>query len=508
MDLTLRVNRKILEIAMCEDRAEALNITYSLFKLDKEFFLNNFEHIYFDYLKLHLMETIDDNDRVLFESVKTVFSKLNVKYLLDFIESYIEENKELPFSNLNLIIDYLFTFKIKYSDITKFPYIYNTIPSDLYYFIFTDNLEEELELQNRINILNTKASPNRSSFYSLMKIGNLGFSKKIDLNSNFIPENIEERMKKTQEFCPIWTIELSKIVKKRFITNFGNNLSSFEYVPNTRNTYLLDIIKESNTYKKYKSNFENINKFKLTMNKKELSLIKISDIYCITILQDRFILENYLGFDFEILFADIAHQGKLLDGINTVLSSLEYKQYILDDSFQTKISYTGILDYTTINELLAQIILKSNEPILMNSVFTYKNNIKKREFMKSLDIKLDYCIKNPEYINKKILKTFGNLPMVLFEKAINSCELGVSQYIDMFEYVKNRNKFSYWNNQYQKIKFESKLYNQLNLIKKKVKIGELSDRDFYKIVMGLKKHLNSEKDSDLIKDLSYKYVVF
>lgn len=508
MDLTLEVNRKILEIAMCEDRAEALNLTYTLFKLDKEFFLNNFEHIYFDYLKLHLMETIADNDRVLFESFKAVFSKTDVNYLLDFIESYIEKNKELPFSNL--IIDYLFTFKIKYSVISKFPYIYNTIPSDLYYFIFTDTFEEESDLQNRINILNTKANPNRSSLslYSLMKIGNLGFSKKIEFSSNFIPENIEERMKKTEEFCPIWSIKFPVIIKKRFMTNFGNKLSSFEYASNNNNIQLLDVVKESNTYKKYKSNFENINKFKLDTNKKELSLTKVSDIYCVIVLQDRFILENYLGTDFEILFEDIAHQGSLLDGINTVLSSFEYKQYILDDSFKTKISYTGILGYTTINELSTQIILKSNEPMLLNSVFTYKNNIKKREFMKSLDIKLDYCIKNPEYINKKILKTFGNLPMVLFEKAINSCELGVSQYIDMFEYVKNRNKFSYWNNQYQKIKFESKLYNQLNLIKKKVKLGELSDRDFYKIVMGLKKHLNSEKDSDLIKDLSYKYVVF
>lgn len=506
MDLTLLVNRKILEIAMCEDRAEALNLTYKLFKLDKEFFLNNFEHIYFDYLKLHLMETISDNDRVLFESVKTVFSKSNVKYLLDFIESYMAENKELPFSTL--IIEYLFTFKIKYSDITKFPYIYNTIPSELYYFIFTDNVEEELELQNRINILNTKASPNRSSLYSLMKIGSLGFSNKINLNSNFIPENIEERMKKTEEFCPIWTIELATIIRKRFITNFGNKLSSFEYEPNAKNTNLLDIIKESTTYKKYESYFKKINKFKLNTNNKELSLIKVSDIYCVTILQDRFILENYLGFDFEILFEDIAHQGNLLEGINTVLSSLEYKQYILDDSFNTKISHTGTINYTAIDELSIQIILKSNDPMLMDSVFTYKNNIKKREFMKSLDIKLDYCFKNPEYINKKILKTFGNLPIVLFEKAINSCNLEVSQYIDMFEYVKNRNKFSYWNNKYQKIKFESKLYNQLNLIKKKVKIGEISDRDFYKIVKGLQKHLNSEKDLDLIKDLSYKYVVF
>lgn len=507
MNITLEVNKKILEIAMCEDRAEALNLTYKLFKLDKEFFLNNFENIYYDYLKLHLMEAIDYNDRLLFESIKSCFSKVDVKYLLDFIESYIEKNKELPFSNL--IIDYLFTFKIKYDEIVKFPYIYNIIPADSYYFIFTNNNKEELELQNRINILNTKAESNRSSLYSLMGTGKFGFSKKIDIISNFIPENIEERMKKTEEFCPIWSVKQSTTIKKRFITNFGRKLSSFNYIPNTNNTNLLDIVKESDTYKKYKSNFENINKFKLNANRKGLRLTKVSDIYCVTILQDRFILESYSGIDFEIIFEDIASQGNLIDGIKTVLSSFEYKKYILDSSFKTNISYEGIIrEHSTLNELIAQIVLTSSEPTLLNSVFNYKNNIKKKDFIKSLDIKINSCIENNEYINKNTLKIFGNLPIVLFEKVINECDLEVNQYINLFSYVENRNKFIYWNNEYQNIKFESKLYNQLNLIKKNVKKGKLTDRDFYKIVKGLQKQLDSKRDSTLIEDLAYKYTVF
>lgn len=463
------VNKKLMEIAMSNDYIEILTLANDVYKLDINLFLDNFDFIYKQLKGLLISSTIklSDYDRV-FLLFKNIFINVEPKYIFDFINEYMEINKTIPFKSD--IFNILLTFKLDYNFLIRYNYLFYCLPKELLYFVFTDNIFDEDALQNRINILNTVIDIENINVF---RLNSYQFKKEINIFSRYIPLNIYDRIEKTIEYCPIWDIKLNNFFNSDYILDSGKNLGRYDISKYIGKEFCIDEMLKKD-------------------NKNVLSISKIREI---VFKEDSLILKSN-NKDMEISYLKFDMNTQYF--LERFLSNFKNINFIIDlQNYQE----TGSISNSNLQQIQENIIKNSMNIDFISTLLLYKSNLKKKVFMKSLEIKIDNLIFkiNTNMVNNFNFEIIRDIPIKFFQKLIEESNLNFNDYKKIFKNI---------NNKYYKSNFNNLLINQLILIRKQIKNKKLSLSEFNSLCILIKSNLlKSNINKNILSDLEYKFKV-